>query len=78
MGFAFSVGEEVLARLERADIFDTERGVQMPLDYRPSWTIGAVIERVSEHGRRAYVLRFRLCGDTYVCVVTEDCIEGVA
>jgi hypothetical protein len=77
-GFAFSIGEEVVARLERADVFDTERGIQMPQDYRPSWTIGSVIECISEQGRRAYVLRFSLCGDTYVCVVTEDFIEGVA
>lgn len=77
-GFAFSIGEEVVARVESADIFDTARGAQMPQDDRPAWTIGSVIERVSARGAPAYVLRFRLYRQTYMCVVNEDCIDGLA
>ena len=76
--FAFSIGEEVVARLESADIFDAARGAQLPQDDRPAWTIGSVIERMSAAGAPLYVLRFRVHRQTYMCIVGEDSIEGVA
>ena len=77
-GFAYAVGEEVVARLDRAEIFDVTRGVELAAGPRPRWTIGSVVDCISMGGGRGYVLCTRHRGDTYVCVVPEDGIDGVA
>jgi hypothetical protein len=77
-GFAFALGEEVVARLDCAEILDVARGVEVSTAPRPAWTIGSVIDQVALAGGRGYVLRSRYRGDTYVCIVPEDGIEGLA
>ncbi len=77
-GFAYAVGEEVVARLDGAEIFDVARGVEIAAGRRPGWTIGSVVDCISMGGGRGYVLCSRYRGETYVCLVPEEGIDGVA
>lgn len=74
----YRIGEEVVVCLDRVDVFDVGRGVVVPPTYKPRWTIGTITGVVEREGRRAYVVRFRVCQSACVSTIGEDDIQGTA
>ncbi|HYM16148.1 MAG TPA: hypothetical protein VEZ14_11360 [Dehalococcoidia bacterium] len=76
--WAFAVGDEVVVRLTGDGVFSLEHAALLPPAFCPGWTIADVLEHAMADGRRAYVVRFELGGETHVAVVDESAIEGTA
>jgi hypothetical protein len=75
---AFEAGEEVVFRIDGAEVFDVETGQMIPPSVVPTWTIGVIMEVTSDGSGRAYALSFLYCGDHCLCTVDESAIEGTA
>jgi hypothetical protein len=69
--FQFAVGEEVVVRLDQAEV----RGDAADL---PAWSIGEIVERFVRGGRPSYALTMRIGDAVLTCVVAEQAIEGTA
>lgn len=78
LGFAYAIGEEVVARLDDADVFSLDDEAPLPEAARPNWTIGSVMACFVRDGQPSYLLRFRTCCAAYVSVVSERAIDGIA
>jgi len=74
----YAIGEEVVARLGRASVFDPRLGQVLVRKRMPSWTIGRVIHCEGEPRPRRYALTFRHKSAQYLCAVDEEAIEGTA
>ena len=75
---AFEVGEEVIVRLGRAQVFDPRRGIVMRDRRAPSWMIARIIHCEELQAGRRYVLSFQYRDAAYLCSVNEAEIEGTA
>jgi hypothetical protein len=76
--YDYEVGEDVLATIENAEIFDLREGGRIPPPPCRRWVIGTVMDRrVCGDGVR-YTLRVGRIRGRYMVVVTASAIEGVA
>lgn len=78
LGFAYAIGEEVVARLDDAEVFSLDDEAPLPAVSRPNWTIGSIMACFIRDGQPSYLLRFRICRAAYVSVVSEHLIDGIA
>ena len=69
--FQFAVGEEVVVRLDQAEMRDGAADL-------PSWSIGEIVERFLRSGRPSYALTVRHGDGVLTCIVAEQAIEGTA
>ncbi len=75
---AFEVGEEVVVRLGRAQLFDPRRGTVLSTRRRPPWMIARIIHFEETQDGRRYVLSFQHRDAAYLCSVEAGEIEGTA
>ena len=74
----YEVGEEVVVRLARAQVFDPRRGALMRGRRVPPWMIARIIHCEEQQDSRRYVLSFQHRDAAYLCSVNEGEIEGTA
>jgi len=75
---AYEVGEEVVVRLARAEVFDPQLGALKRSRRVPPWMIARIIHCEEQRGIMRYVLSFRHRHAQYLCSVDEREIEGTA
>jgi hypothetical protein len=75
-GFAYALGEDVVARLDGVEVYSLDHAALLPSAFYPGWTIATVMEQELVQGDRRYVLRFLLGDDAYVVRVQEAAIDG--
>lgn len=75
-GFAYALGEDVVAHLDGVDVYSLEHAALLPAAFCPDWTIATVMEQVAVDGERRYVLRLLLGDDLCVATVPESAIDG--
>ncbi len=75
---AYEVGEEVVVRLARAQVFDPRQGALLRSRRVPPWMIARIIHCEEQQDSRRYVLSFHHRHAAYLCSVSEAEIEGTA
>ena len=76
--FKYAIGEDVVASLDAAEIFDIEASTLIRASTAPDWTIGTVIDHAPSELGWLYVLRFLFGDGVHVAIVAERAIEGIA
>jgi hypothetical protein len=74
----YEVGEEVVVRLARAQVFDLRAGGVLSERRLPPWTIARVMHCDEANSAPRYVLSFRHRDAGYLCLVEPRAIEGIA
>jgi hypothetical protein len=76
--FTYTIGEEVIVRLAGVSVFDVDRTQEVPRDRLPDWTIARVTSIIPGTPGTRYVLAAQRAGRTFVAIVAEESIEGIA
>jgi hypothetical protein len=76
-GYAFTRGEEVVARLAGVRPYHLQGGGPLSPACIPSWTIGSIVAAGRRRRRAAYLLRFRHDDGDCMCWIDESAIDGV-
>jgi hypothetical protein len=76
--FTYEAGDEVVVRLLDVAVFDVDRNQEVPRDRLPEWTIARVTAVVPDGASVRYLLSAQRAGRTFVAVVDESVIDGVA